>query len=338
MTRWSSISHLMWLPCVLALVAAAAVVPSCSSDATGRRPGPLRVVATTSIVGDMVRAVGGDHIELSVLCGPNADPHTFSPSLSAGSVLLDADVVFGVGLGAEPWLDKLASSSGSRATVVELGDGFPDLIRIDGAEEDDEHDHGHEHEHDHAHEHEHAHDHGPVDPHVWHDVTAAIHMTAGIRDALIKAAPEKEADWQAAAAAAIGRLHELDTWVKTQVESIAPARRQLVTAHATHNYFARRYGFVVVADLIGSTSTASADPSLGHVARLVAVIKEKQVRAVFAENTSGQSGSVMDNVARDAGVPLHRLFTDALDAPDQAAGSYDGLIRTNVRTIVDALK
>ncbi|MGE3852653.1 MAG: metal ABC transporter substrate-binding protein [Planctomycetota bacterium] len=327
------------LPLVIGLVAIALVAPSCNQPTAERRPGPLRVVATTSIVADLVAQVGGTHIELTTLVGPDSDPHTFQPALQHGRLVHDADLIMAIGLGSEPWLDGLRESSGGSATLIELAADFPGLISADDGDSDhDEHDHdehaGHDHgDHDHDH---HDHQHGPIDPHIWHDVKAAIHMTGKIRDALIAAEPANESAWRTGADAALARLATLDAWVVEQVATIPAARRLLVTAHATHNYFAHRYGFRVVADLVGSTSTSGHDPSLESITRLVAAIKEQGVPAVFAENTSNRS--VIDNVARDAGVPVHRLHTDALGKPGSGADTYDAMIRSNVRTIVDAVR
>jgi ABC-type Zn uptake system ZnuABC Zn-binding protein ZnuA len=328
------------------------------TPAGGERP---TVVASFSVLGDLVQNVAGDAIEVQTLVGAGADAHTFEPSPADVATIGEADLVFENGLEFETWLDDIYESSGSQATRVVVSEGL-DLLPAgeEGHEEDghegeaaDEHAddgspaaeaEGDEHEEDeHAAEgtpgaeaHEDEHGHGEFDPHVWHDVTNAIAMVETIRDALVAADPAAAAVYEENAAAYVAELEELDADVAEQVETLPEERRRLVTSHDTFGYFARRYGFEVVGTALGSVSTEVGDPSAGDIAALVEEIREAGVPAIFAENV--QNPDLMESIAAEAGVELApTLYTDALGEPGSEGDTYVGMIRHNVDTIVSAL-
>lgn len=309
-----------------AVLAASALglLPRVSEAQTPTASGaPLPVVATFSILGDLVQAVGGDAVQVMTLIGPGIDAHTFDPAPADLVTLESAAVIFENGLGFEPWLDGFFASTQPKGTRVIVSDGIEPRHVSDGPEED----HRDEEE---------GHHHGDVDPHVWHNVANAIVMVENIRDALVTADPVNAAIYQANAAAKIADLEALDAWVREQVATIPEERRKLVTSHDTFGYFADAYGFEVLGTALGSASTEAGDPSARDVAILIEEIANAGVPAIFAENVSNPD--LMESIAAEAGVTLAPpLFTDALGEPGTEAASYDGMMRGNVTTIVNAL-
>lgn len=284
--------------------------------------GPVRVVATYSILGDLVENVGGESVELTTLVGPNGDAHTFEPAPSDNAGLAEADVVFENGLGFETWLDDLYASSGSEARRVVVSEGIDPLV---GAEEEHGPEDGRSEEHDH--------ENGGSDPHVWHDVKNGVLIVESIRDALVEADPDNAEAYRSNAEEYISELEDLDADVTDLVGSIPENNRTLFTTHDTFGYFAERYGFEVDTAL-ASVSTETSDPSAGETAELVREIEDSGVPAIFAENVSNPT--VMVNIADEAGVDLApALYTDALGDP--GGGTYVQMVRHNARTISEAL-
>lgn len=272
----------------------------------------LRVVATFSILADIVQNVGGDRVAVRALVGPDGDTHLYEPTPADARALADAAVVFENGAGFEIWLDDLYRSARSRAKRVVMADAVP-LLRTGDA----------------------GHHHGEHDPHIWHDVTNAVTMTYAIRDALVQADPANSDTYYQNAATYAASLAELDAWVFEQVATLPAERRKLVTSHNTFAYFARRYGFDVVGAAISSIST-EAEPSARQIAMLADAIRAAGVPAVFPENIG--NARLMQRLADEAGVRLAPpLYTDALGRPGSAGDSYITMVRANVRTIVTAL-
>ena len=285
--------------------------------------GSVNVVATYSILGDLVENVGGEKVELTTLVGPNSDAHTFEPAPSDNAELAEAGVVFENGLGFEPWLGDLYASSGSDAARVTVTDPIEPLTVA--AEEQ-----GHEED---AHEEK---EHGEVDPHAWHDVDNAIVMVGSIRDALSEADPENAETYEQNARAYVSDLETLDAEVREEVGSIPEKDRVLFTSHDTFGYFAERYGFEVDTAL-ASASTEAGDPSAGQTAKLVEKVERSGVPAIFADNVS--DAGVMEGIAAEAGVELApSLYTDALGDPGSEGGTYVGMVRYNVSTMSEALQ
>jgi zinc/manganese transport system substrate-binding protein len=286
------------------------LLSGCDSNRDAARNGKLKVVATYSVVGDFVRTVAGDQVELTTLVGGDGDAHTFEPTPQDGVALAKADVIFENGVGFEGWLDKLYSSSGSKAQRVVVTKGMK--LR----EADDKHEH---------------------DPHVWHDVQNALHMVEAIRDELATADPANADKYKANAAAYLQQLRELDKWVVDQVATVPEARRKLVTSHDTFGYFSDRYGFTVVGTALASFSTEAADPSAAEFAKLCEAIRGAKVPAIFAENV--QNPKLMQRLAQEAGVKLAPpLYTDALGKEGSDGDTYLKMMRHNVSTIVANLK
>ena len=303
----------------------ASVLAACGGDQGNSGGGPVRVIATYSILGDLVRNVGGDHVELTTLVGPDGDAHTFEPAPSDNAELAEAEVVFQNGLGFETWLDDLYESSGSEAKRVVVTKEVKTLP-VAGEE------HGHESG---AEDHE-DHERGERDPHVWHDPTKSVVMVETIRDALIKADPAKADAYRRNARGYVSELRALDADLRERVNTIPEENRTLFTTHDTFGYFAERYGFEVDTAL-ASASTEAGDPSAGETAALVERIEASGVPAIFAENVS--DASVMESIATEAGVELAPpLYTDALGGPGSDGATYEQMMRYNVSTMAEALQ
>jgi ABC-type Zn uptake system ZnuABC Zn-binding protein ZnuA len=273
----------------------------------------LRVVATNSILADLVKNVGGTFIQQTVLVGANGDPHTFEPTPKDNVLLKNAGVIFENGLHLEPWLDKLYASSGSKAVRYCVTGGLK-LIQSQGDHGDSE-----------------------SDPHVWHDAGNVIIMVEVIRDALIKADPVHADVYQRNADIYLAKLSALDAWIVDETSSIPKERRKLVTSHDTFGYFARRYDFQIIGAVIDSSTTEAADPSALKVADLVEKIKASGVPAVFVENVANPK--MLQAVAREADVKVSpQLYSDALGKPGTSGEDYIKMMEYNVRTIVEALR
>lgn len=274
----------------------------------------LKVVATFSILGDLVQNVGGDKIELYTLVGPGSDTHTFEPSPSDSVALVEAKLIFENGFGLETWLDKLYTASDSQAKRVVMTEGLEPITMTESDHEE----------------------HGELDPHVWHDVANVIQEVEVIRDALAEADPASAKTYRANAAAYLDQLKELDAWVAAEVEKLPEDRRKLVTSHDTFGYFARRYDFEVVGSGLGSISTEAGDPTAAAVVSLIEEVKAAGVPVIFAENVSNPK--LMDQIAAEAGVTLGPpLYTDALTEPGRDGDTYIKMMRHNVTILVTAL-
>lgn len=304
---------------------------------------PLNVVVTFSVLADIVENVGDDHIDLVTIVGAGGDAHTLDPNPEQVASIADADLIFEIGLGFEPWLDDMYEASGSTAERVFVTDA--DGMDLIPAGEDDDHEGeaeatpGDEAEPVDEHEGEAAseEEHGEYDPHVWHDVTNTMQMVEVIRDALTTADPTNAETYDANAESYLAELQELDDFIFEQVEMLPEERRKLVTSHDTFGYFAQRYDFEILGTAISSISTDVGDPSAQAIAQLVAEIEESGVPAIFAENVSNPS--LMESIAAEASVELApTLYTDALGEPGSEGDTYIGMMRYNVVTIVTALE
>ncbi len=282
---------------------------------------PLSVVASFSILGDLVQRVGGDAVRVTTLIGPGVDAHTYDPAPADLVVLEDADLIFENGLGFEPWLDRFFESAqpGGERVVVTAG------ITPRAAGEHEEHEGDAEE------------DHGAFDPHVWHDVANAIVIVGNIRGALVAADPANAALYEANAAAYTAELEDLDRWVREQVATLPEERRKLVTSHDTFGYFAAAYGFEILGTALGSLSTEAGDPSARQIVQLIGEIAAAGVPAIFAENVANPD--LMTSIAAEAGVTLApTLYSDALGPAGSPGATYIEMMRSNVSTIVAALR
>lgn len=298
---------------------------------------PLKVVATFSVLGDLVQNVAGDTVDLTVLVGPDADTHNYEPSPADIVTLDDADLIVENGLEFETWLDDLVTSSGSDATRVVASGGVEPLPASELEEHEGEEAEGEEHEGEEGEAHKGEDEHGEFDPHVWHDPQNALTMVENIRAALVEADPANAESYNANAEAYTAELESLNTYIQEQVATVPEARRKLVTSHDTFGYFARRYGFEVIGTVIPSVSTEVADPAAGDLAALIDEIEATGATAIFAENVTNPD--LLEQVAASAGVTVAPpLYTDALGPEGSEGSTYLAMGRYNVDTIVQALE
>ncbi|MBW3618641.1 MAG: metal ABC transporter substrate-binding protein [Actinobacteria bacterium] len=321
-------SPLLALLPLLGLVAA-----GCSDGSTGEPAGEgLRVVATTSILGDLVGDLVGEDGEVQVLMGPGVDPHAFAPSAAQAADVRDADLVVANGLGLEESLvDLLEAAEADGAEVVELAPQLDPIAFEDHAEE------GHAEEGDGEAEDDHGHEEGGADPHVWFD---PVRMADGVAIVAARLAEVDDAlpdeEWEERGAELAANLLALDEELRTILEDIPAERRVLVTNHEAIGYLAARYDLEIVDSVIpGGGTLASADA--GRLAGLVDVIRERDLPAIFAENTTDDrlARSLAREVGRD--VEVVTLYTDALGEAGSGAETYADLLRTDARLIADAL-
>jgi zinc/manganese transport system substrate-binding protein len=286
-----------------------------SSPAGAQAPAEkLKVVATFSILGDLVHNVGGERIELSTLVGPDGDAHVYAPTPADGRRLAEAKVVLANGLRLEGWITRLIKSSGTKAAVVESARGITPLT------EASEPGHG-------------AHSHGGVDPHAWQDVANAKIYVVNIRDALVAADPEGRQAYEANAAAYLQKLDALDADVKAAIAQIPVDRRKIITSHDAFAYFEHAYGLDFIAPQGISTE---AEASAKDVARIILQIKREKIRAVFVENISDPR--LIERIAKETGAKIgERVYSDALSPSDGPAATYIEMMRHNIRAFGTAL-
>ncbi len=274
----------------------------------------LKVVATFSILGDLVRNVGGDRIQLTVLVGPNSDAHVYSPSPSDARTLADARVVFTNGLGFEGWITRLVKASGTKARILVASRGVKPRKAEEGGQE-------------------HGHDHGDADPHAWQSVANAKIYVSNIRDALAKADPAGKATYDANATAYLTKLEALDREVRDALARIPADRRRIITTHDAFGYFKAAYGVDFIAPQGVSTES---EASARDISRIITQIKRQKIPAVFLENITDPR--LVKRIAEETGAKIGgTLYSDALTDEKGDAPSYIDMMRHNVRTLAAAL-
>ena len=280
--------------------------------AAAQGAGPVKAVATFSILGDLVRQVGGERVEVTTLVGPNGDAHVYSPTPADGRRLADARVIFTNGLNFEGWIDRLIKSSGAKAPKVEASRGVKPLEDREGG---------------------HGHGHGSLDPHAWQSIGNAKIYAANIRDALIAADPDGKAAYEAQAAAYLARLDEVEAQAKSLAARIPPERRKIITSHDAFRYFEAAYGIDFVSPQGVSTD---AEASAKDVGRIIQQIRREKIAAVFVENVS--DARLMERIAKETGARIgERVYSDALSEPGGPAGTYIDMMRHNIRAFSAAL-
>jgi zinc/manganese transport system substrate-binding protein len=285
------------------------------------------VIASFSILGDIVRQIGGDRVDVQVLVGPGGDAHVYSPTPQDSAKLVAAGLIVTNGLKFEGWLDRLVSASGTRAPVLVASQKVP-TIRLPGQK-------GHQHQDAHGQgKDRHGHDHrGEADPHAWQSVANVKIYVANIREALLAADPAGREAYESRAQAYLQRLDKLDSDLRTLLSALPRDRRTIVTSHDAFGYFAKAYGIRFVAPRGVSTH---AEPSAKEVAALIRQIRQEKIRAVFLENITDPRVSAQ--IARETGAVLGGvLFSDSLSPPDGPAATYEAMMRHNAATLVKAL-
>lgn len=315
-------------PLTLLLALAAAVAFAAGCGGTGdddRSSDTVDVVATTTIVGDLARQVGGERVDVHQLLQPNSDPHDYEPRPDDVLATTDATVVLASGLGLDSWIEQVAEQSGGDPRLVALGEDLP-VERAGG----EAHEHG---DADHA-DHD-EHDHGDVDPHWWHDPRNVAAAVETIRDALAQADPQGGAAYARNAAAYLRRVRALDAGIRRCVAAVPAGARKLVTDHDAFGYFADRYGLHVVGTVIPSLTT-QAQPSAGDLAELNRTIERERVRAVFSEQSV--NAKLARAIARETGARSDdSLYGDTLGPAGSDGATYLAMEAHNADAIVRGL-
>lgn len=301
----------LWLVAMLAAGRLAAADGATAADAADAASGdgPVKVAALHPLLADLARQVGGPHVEVVDLLGPAGDAHRFEPTPEVLKAAEGARLYLASGMGLEGYLGGLRDITAGKARVVEVGASLPAL---EGACED--HDHG-------------PHQHG-LDPHWWHSPDAMRRAASVVAEALAVAAPGHADEFRARAEGVRDRLSELERWARRELAKVPVEQRWLATAHDAFGYFCRDFGFRAI-PLQGLNREQQGAPA--QLAEVIATIRARRLRAVFPEQ--GSNPKVLEVLVRDTGVRL----AEPLDADGVRSGSYEAMLRGNVRRIVAAL-
>jgi len=264
----------------------------------------LNVVASFSILGDFVRTVGGDRVNVTTLVGPDGDVHVYTPAPADAKKIADAKLVIINGLGLEGWLPRLVQSSGSKAAVVAATKGIaPRQLGSD------------------------------ADPHAWQSVVNAKTYVANIRDALGAADPANAEVYRANAEAYLAKLDELDREVREAVAQIPPSHRKVISTHNAFGYFADAYGIEFIAPLGVSTES---EASARDIAGIITQVRSGKIPAVFLENISDPR--LIRRIAAETGARIGgTLYSDGLTSEKGDAPTYIDMVRHNIKALTSAL-
>ena len=264
----------------------------------------LNVVASFSILGDFVRNVGGDRIDVTMLVGPDGDAHVYSPTPADAKRVADAKLVFVNGLGFEGWLSRLLKSAGDKATVVTATSGIAPLKLGSQA-----------------------------DPHAWQSIANAKIYVANIRDALVAAGPADAEAFKSNAAAYLAELDALDREVREAIAKIPEGRRKVISTHDAFGYFAAAYGVEFIAPLGVSTES---EASARDVARIITQIRAAKIPAVFLENITDPR--LMGRISAETGAKVGgTLYSDSLTGEKGDSPTYIAMVRHNIKALTSAL-
>lgn len=278
---------------------------------------PLRAVATTGMVGDLARRVGGPQVEVTVLMGPGVDPHLYKPTPADARALASADVIFHSGLRLEGRMEELFGKLRAQGRrVASLGAELAPEDLLHPKEFKDQ-----------------------PDPHIWLDASLWAKTIPAVVRGLSEADPANAETYRRNGEAARADLEALHAWSQEAAAKIPEAARILVTSHDAFNYFGRAYGFQVVG--LQGVSTVS-EAGLSDMANLADFLRRNQVRAIFVETSVNPAA--LRRVSEDSGTRIGgELFSDAMGAPGEMrhgfdAGTYEGMLKANMTTIVEALQ
>jgi len=273
---------------------------------------PLSVVASFSILGDLVLVVGGDRVKVTTLAGPDADAHEFTPSPAHAKAVLGAKLFVVNGLSFEPWAQKLARSAGYKGETVVASKGVQPRQMAAEA----------------------GHAHAETDPHAWQNPLSVVQYVRNIAAGLAKVDPGGAAIYQTNAEAYAKQLKDFDAQAKAQFDAIAPAKRKVITSHDAFGYLAARYGITMLAPEGVSTDS---EPSAKHVAQLIRQIKREKIKAVFVEAMSNPK--LISQLSKDAGLNGGvTLYSDALSEASGPAPTYMKMMRHNLTQLVAGMQ
>jgi zinc/manganese transport system substrate-binding protein len=291
----------------LFFVAAAAFATLLGASA-GAHAEPMKVSASFSILGDMVKQVGGDRVEVFTFVGPNGDAHVYEPTPADAKELSESKILFINGLGLEGWMTRLEKSSGFKGSVVTASKGITPRKMVEDQKT-------------------------ITDPHAWQDLGNGKIYVANIREALIAADPDGKATYDTNAQKFLDGITQMEAAAKQAVAKLRPERRKIITTHDAFGYFGAAYGIEFIApEGVSTESEASAQ----DVAKIITQIKKQHIPAVFLENVT--DSRLLDQIARETGAKIGgTLYSDALSTPNGPAGTYLDMFRNNIETMSAAL-
>jgi zinc/manganese transport system substrate-binding protein len=268
----------------------------------------VKAVASFSILGDMVKQVGGDRIDVITLVGPDGDAHVYEPTPADAKNLATAQILFTNGLGFEGWMDRLEKSSGFRGKVIVASTGVKPRTMVEDEKT-------------------------VTDPHAWQSLANGKLYVANIRDGLIAVDPEGKSVYEANAAKYLDALAKEEADVRAALAALPQERRKIITSHDAFGYFRAAYGLEIVApEGVSTESEASAK----DVAKIIRQIKAERIPAVFMENITDHR--LLDQIASETGAKIGgELYTDALSPPDGPAPTYLDMFRHNVGALTAAV-
>ena len=309
----SSFSKGVMTCCVAGLLAC--ILGACG-DGGGSDDGKIFVVATTGMVGDMVKAIGGEAVEVKALMGPGIDPHSFKPELKDTTAMGRADIIFYSGLLLEGKMENDWQSHSGKSHAV------ASAVPADRTKGDSAH----------------------PDPHVWGDVSLWATGIDGVVEAFSKFHPEGEAGYRERGEAYRKKLTDLHEWALSRAQEIPADRRVLVTSHDAFEYFGEAYGFDVFG--LQGISTVGSFGAADRAA-LAKIIRDRGVKTIFPE--SSVNPAAIKGVAEDTGVAVSptELFSDAMGVPGKIetvngegydVGTYEGMIKHNMNAVIEGLE
>ena len=304
---------------------AMALSPSLQAQ-TIKPPAPIQAVASFSILGDLVRQVGGDRVALEVLVGPGSDAHVFQPTPSQARTVGQAQIVFSNGLGFEGWMSRLLDTArykGQHIVVSRQG------IKPLESKEDEDH-HGHE-----AHKKDHDdHGHGDIDPHAWQSVPNTMAYVSTIAEGLCAVDAAGCESYKRNALRYRAELKALDTDIRAQWAAIPAQQRKVITSHDAFGYYAQTYGVQFLAPQGMNTDN---EASAKGVAQLIRQIRKENIKALFVESISDPR--LIQQIGRETGVkPSGELFSDSLSDAKGSAATYIAMMRHNTESLTQAIR
>jgi ABC-type Zn uptake system ZnuABC Zn-binding protein ZnuA len=309
---------------VLVVAAAAcsgAVGQSPAADAPSPNPDALRVVATTTVLADLVAQVGREHVSVHSLVPKGGEVHTFDPTPSDATTVADGQLLVMNGLGLDEWLGGIATDAGAAdVPVVELAEDLEGVTYLVGEEHEGEEHEGEEHEGE------------AFNPHLWLNVQYTILYVERLADALAHADPDNADAYRAQGDDYIAELEELDAWARDQMTTIPDENRKVISFHEAFPYFAAAYGLDIVGTVIDAPGQ---DPSAGEVTALIDTIRDEQAVAIFTEAQFPTTAA--ERISEETGVAIvGTLYNDSLGDPP--VDTYLGMMRWNVEQVVEALR
>ena len=276
---------------------------------------PLKVVATFSVIGDLVRTVGGDSVTVTTLVGPGSDAHVYQPTPQDAKSIAGADLVVVNGLGMEGWIDRLIKASGyhGRIIVASKGVTVQTMVEEEGGSGKGKR---------------------ITDPHAWQNLANGRIYVSNIAEALTKADPANADGYAKRAKALAAEIDTMDAWVRQQIAEVPPAKRKIITSHDAFGYFGQAYGVSFLAPVGISTES---EPTAAGLGQLIRQIKKEGIKALFIETMTDPR--LIEQVAHECGAVVGgTLYSDTLSPEGGPADTYLKMFQHNVPAMTAAMK